>query len=356
MKTEGNKPHKTNTCSDADTSDVECARIEFEDETETIPILHYVHKDDIEVKVDQSAISGEKRSNEPRRSKPQHISSQRNENKLKDVSKGDNNRISETAMVTTTPKVETDARNGNVPTVSDHVSVIQRSEAYIQAYPKEYTENMFLEARLTYVPPVDKVVRDLRIEKRDAEVQTSVSLDKESVHENKTDEEEEINAPAEKEGDVDIEKNGDLEKSASGEHDTEKSVDEDEANNEQEISTHNDPQKMKTTQITEEEVPGPNHSQLSTNCMASDEMFTTCDNCGNIVKNRINDTESEKNWSEYYSEYAEHSRVSTPKHKFVVPKSKISPIEVKGKLNQGLEPNTLKSLGILPHALVTTIF
>ena len=129
MKTEGNKPHKTNTCRDADTSDVECARIEFEDETETIPILHYVHKDDIEVKVDQSEISGEKRSNEPRRSKPQHISSQRNENKLKDVSKGDNNRISETAMVTATPKVETDARNGNVPTVSDHVSVIQRSEA-----------------------------------------------------------------------------------------------------------------------------------------------------------------------------------------------------------------------------------
>ena len=224
MKTEGNKPHKTNTCRDADTSDVECARIEFEDETETIPILHYVHKDDIEVKVDQSAISGEKRSNEPRRSKPQHISSQRNENKLKDVSKGDNNRISETVMVTATPKVETDARNGNVPTVSDHDSVIQRSEAYVQAYPKEYTENMFLEATLTYVPPVDKVVRDLRIEKRDAEVQTSVILDKEGVHENKTDEEEEINVPAEKEGDVDIEKNSDLEKSASGEHDTEKSV------------------------------------------------------------------------------------------------------------------------------------
>ena len=301
MKTEGNKSHKTNTCSDVDTSDVECARIEFEDET--VPVLHYINKDDIEVKLDQSARSGEKRSKEQSRSKPQHISNQRNENKLRDVSKEDSNRICETASATPTPKVETDARNDNAPTVSDHVHVIQRSEAYIQAYPKEYTENMFLEATLTYVPPVDKVVRDMRIEKRDAEVQTSVSFYKESVHENKTDEEDEINAPAEKEGDVDIEKNGDLEKNTSSEHGTEKSVDENEANNEQEILTHDDPQKVKNTQRTEEEVPGPNHSQLSTNCMASDEMFTACDNCGNIVKNRINDSESEKNWSEYYPEY-----------------------------------------------------
>ena len=339
MKREGNKSHKTNAKCDVDTSDEECARIEFEDETETVPVLHYVHKDDTVVKLDQSAISDEKESRKRRKHLQQHISNQfeGNENTSKDVSKGYNNRISETT--TTTPKIETDVQNGstcNLPTVSEHVSTIQRSEAYIQAYPKEYTENMFLEATLTYVPPVDEVVGDLRMEKRDAEVQTSAIADEESVPENKTDEEEDVNAPTEKEGDVEIPKNVDSEASKSEEQYTTNRVDENEANNDKDISAHDGPEKVETTEMTDEQVPAPNHSQLSTNCMASEEMFTTCDKCGNIVRNEINDTESEKNWSDYYSEYAEYSRVSTPKHKFVVPKSKISPMEVKGELKKFL--------------------
>ena len=348
MKREGIKSHTANAYSDTDTSDVECARIEFEEETETVPVLHYVHKDDTKIKLDQSAVRGEKRLKKRRKHLQQHIpiQVQGNENKLKDVPEGDENRISETTAATPEIECNTDVQNGNVHTVSEHVDVMQKSEAYIQAYPREYTENMFLEATLAYVPLVDKVNSDLRIEKRDAEVQTSAIADEESVPDDKTDEEEEIDAPAEKEGDEQIEKKVDGEINKSREQDTKESVDEDESNNEQQIS---DPEKVETTETNEEQVPGPNLSQLSSNCMASEEIFTTCDNCGNIIRNRINDTESEKNWSEYYSEYAGYSRISTPKHNFMVPKSKISPIEAKGKLKQVLELHTLKSSGRLPY-------
>ena len=297
---------------------MECARVEFEDE-ETVPVLHYVHEDKEEENLDPSISNDEKNSKKRRRSSKRDKRSKNFQNKV------DSYPIPETSG----PKVEfkTDLQNCQRPTISEHVPAPQKSDTFASSYPEEYTENVFLEATLSYVPPTDDETGALKKESFDKEVQTSfvqTKCDEQNLDDEKISKEVDINADAGKEEETsEIDENGDLESEKSQKEDTSQIMNDEEVNDILESSAQEDPKKIDSTDLPTE--PSPKRLVETFSCNNAD--YTTTKDIG-LANNEINHSE---HWTD--SDYSGSSRMSTPRHKFTGSKSKIAPIEVKGKVS-----------------------
>ena len=339
---------RVSTFNDTDCNDIECARIELEDE-ENVPVLHYVHTEDVNDEnsnqvLDLSRLDDEFRpTNSKKRKKRKDSKRSKDRTPRKDSGDRENGNIDK---MLPPPSPKDSFPNENIPTVAEHVPILPEPKTSMQHYPVEYNDNMFLEAKLRYIPPVDEVPGELIVEKLDEAVQTPEILGAESGPEDRNEENVEKDVATVEYGTVEEGENRELDDEKVNNLDNTPTNDDDNKDEENGNKGANGSVKVKGESGTrnakeskrKNDKENENESQTidvdnghllnnSVNkSVTSMDMFTTCDNCGYVMTKEANGTASEGSWDEYDTEYQD---IQTPT--YIVPKSKITPIEVKGK-------------------------
>ena len=325
------------TFKDSNLGDVECARIEFDDEETTcIPVLHYVHREDVKKSSQSSSSSDLSRLDEACRLKKKKRKSSEKYKERKLEESDDQTNSAHITFIVPTVYSRSNVSGDKVPTVPEHVPVHPEPVAAIH-YPEDYTDNMFLEAMLTYFAPahVGEPPADLQVEKHDEAVQTIETIYEENESENKSEQNSFTDvrpAVATVENNAD-KGHGGQEKSSStkieaDENITDKVKDNQEVDNSvKEGSAHAKEDTEGQAGLILNKVT-QRHSLFMS--MTSLGMSSTCSDGHNLMKETAKYTDSERSQSDF-THHIENSRAQTPEHKFRVAKSKTAPIDVNGK-------------------------